>query len=174
MINKFVNRETNLKALVFSDNHGAMENIKKVLSKEKDVDLVIHCGDLCKERVYLEALAKCPVIVVAGNCDSYSQALPAVEFFEFGKYMVMACHGHNYYVTSYDCQTLARMAAAKEQDLVMFGHTHVPFNDYVAGIRAFNPGSIERPRTADGHKTYGVLLIDDAGELTCQVKRLIY
>jgi putative phosphoesterase len=51
-------------------------------------------------------------------------------------------------------------APTLEADLVVVGHTHVPFVRRVGGTLVVNPGSIGQPRGADARFTYAVIDTD--------------
>jgi predicted phosphodiesterase len=52
--------------------------------------------------------------------------------------------------------------------LVVFGHSHIPWNQEVAGQRAFNPGS-PTDRRRQPHPTVGLLEIEDGVLLAASV-----
>lgn len=58
-----------MKALIVSDTHGSHRNLERVIEKEQPLDLLIHLGDVEGGEDYIEAIADCPVHVVAGNND---------------------------------------------------------------------------------------------------------
>lgn len=167
-----VDKETGIKAIVISDSHGSFYNTYDIFQREKDVDLVIHCGDICKDKSELEVYANCPVIAVAGNCDFYGTGLSREESFRLGKYNVLVTHGHNYSVAPNYNNTLAVKAQMGGYDVVCFGHIHIPVKEEIDGVKIYNPGSIERPRTIDGRPSYGVITIDDAGQIDFEIKKI--
>ena len=72
-------------------------------------------------------------------------------------------HGHLYRV-KYDTAGLANAGLYRGADIVLFGHTHVPFWDSINGMTLLNPGSI-------GYGgTYALLEVDD-GKLRFSIKR---
>ena len=62
-----------MKALIVSDTHGSHRNLERVIEKEQPLDLLIHLGDVEGGEDYIEAIADCPVNVVAGNNDFFSE-----------------------------------------------------------------------------------------------------
>ena len=62
-----------MKVLLVSDSHGRNQNMEKVIRKVSPIDLLIHLGDLEGSEGYLEAIAPCPVEMVAGNNDFFSK-----------------------------------------------------------------------------------------------------
>lgn len=72
-----------------------------------------------------------------------------------------------------DDAELASMLRGCDADLVCVGHTHVPLDRSVDGVRVVNLGSIGNPTTADLRATYGLL---DASPGGCglEVRRVDY
>lgn len=151
-----------MKILIVSDTHRQNYNYYKVL-KMHTPDLLIHCGDIegC-EKELIEA-ANCPVKMVLGNNDFFSD-LPREQEFNIGKYKVWLTHGHNYYV-SMGTELIKQEAIARRMDIVMFGHTHRPLVDRDSNVIAVNPGSLSYPRQEGRRPSYIIMEMDRDGEL---------
>src|SRR5699024_2089156 len=117
-------RGKDMKILIVSDTHGHERNLKKVIEKVGQTDLFIHLGDIDGHEDYIEALAYCPVHMVSGNNDFFSD-LPREEEFQLGRYHVLITHGH-YYGVSVGTDRLKEEACSRNIDIVMYGHTHRP------------------------------------------------
>jgi predicted phosphodiesterase len=61
------------------------------------------------------------------------------------------------------CIKMARAAAAKEGDLIAFGHTHKPWYREVGGIHFLNTGSVGKPK--DGDRRAGYVLVEADSEI---------
>lgn len=158
-----------MRVLIVSDTHRKNENYFRVLEREKP-DLVIHCGDAEGSEYALTEAADCPVEIVLGNNDFFSE-LPRELVLEIGPYRAWVVHGHNYYV-SMGNETLKREAAARGMDLVFYGHTHRPLIDTEGEVIAVNPGSLSYPRQ-DGRKpSYVVMEPDERGGLKFEMRYL--
>lgn len=151
-----------MKTLIISDTHGRHANFDKLLEIEKDIDLILHLGDVERGDDYMEAVASCPIYMVAGNNDIFSD-LPAERELQIGKYRILLTHGHGYYV-SMDTRTLRMAGIARGVDIVMFGHTHRPYMDTTGEIMLINPGSLSYPRQEGRRATYIVMETDRNGE----------
>ena len=151
-----------MKILVVSDTHRQNYNYFKVL-KMHSPDMLIHCGDIegCEQEL-MEA-ANCPVKMVLGNNDFFSE-LPREQEFNIGRYKVWLTHGHNYYV-SMGTELIKQEAIARRMDIVMFGHTHRPLVDIDSNIIAINPGSLSYPRQEGRRPSYIIMEMDRDGEL---------
>ena len=152
-----------MRILIVSDTHRKNENYFKVLQKMKKLDMVIHCGDVEGSEYALSEAADCPVLMVSGNNDFFTQ-LPREQELNIGDYKVWVTHGHNYLV-SLGTERIKQEAKARGVQIVMFGHTHRPCLEQEEDIIALNPGSLSYPRQ-DGHKpTYALIEIDKQGEV---------
>lgn len=152
-----------MRILIVSDTHRKNENYFKVLKKFKQLDMVVHCGDVEGSEYALSESAGCPVFMVSGNNDFFSE-LPREQEFSIGNYKVWLTHGHNYLV-SMGTERIKQEAKARGVQIVMFGHTHRPCLEQDEEIIALNPGSLSYPRQ-DGHKpTYALMEIDKQGEV---------
>ncbi len=132
------------------------------LKKAGKFDMLIHLGDLEGGEAYVEAALDCPVHMVAGNNDFFSD-LKREEEFEIGGYRVMITHGHYYYV-SMGVEVLVGEARARGADIVMFGHTHKPFLEEREGVIVLNPGSLSYPRQQGHRGSYMIMEINEHGE----------
>ena len=99
-----------MRILIVSDTHKHNENLLDVLDKEKGLDMVIHCGDAEGLEDSIRAKIRCPLYIVAGNNDFFSD-LSNELVFNIGSKRVLLTHGHYYYV-SMGIERLAEEAMA--------------------------------------------------------------
>ncbi len=139
-----------MKILVFSDSHGAVQNIKKALDehlKYGAVDRVFFLGDGARDIISIAEMY--PTITfdyVLGNCDSSTSNINLLEKLitvEGVKFMLT--HGHGLGVKS-GYYRAADYAIDKGADVLLYGHTHVAADISVDGsyggrVRMINPGS---------------------------------
>lgn len=124
------------------------------------VDLIIHAGDLLKDYVLYELEEIAPVEAVTGNNDDeyIRNMLPNKKIIEVGSFRIGITHGCGRGDT-----TLNRVMSKFESDsvdCVVFGHSHIPFNERIDGILYVNPGSPTDKRTQE-HYSYGIIKVDD-------------
>lgn len=151
-----------MKVLIVSDTHKRNEGYYKLLELHHP-DMVIHCGDVeGYEEEFMHA-ADCPVKMVSGNNDFFSD-LPKEQEFNIGKYKVWLTHGHNYYV-SMGNETIKQEAIARRMDIVIYGHTHRPVIDREQEVTALNPGSLSYPRQEGHRPSYIIMEMDRSEEL---------
>ena len=147
-----------MKILVVSDTHGHTKNLERVLEKVGDIDLFIHCGDLEGGEDYIRALVDVPCYMVAGNNDWFSDLQREMEI-SVDDYRIWITHGNNY-GASMGPERLLEEAAARNVDVVMYGHTHRPLIEYQDNIVIVNPGSLSYPRQNGRKPSYLIMEID--------------
>lgn len=160
----------NMKILIVSDTHRRNENYLTIVEREKPVDMVIHCGDAEGSEYIIYEAAECPVEIVLGNNDFFSE-LEREREFEVGKYKVWLTHGHNYYV-SMGNETIKEEARSRGIDIVIYGHTHRPVVDVEEDVIAINPGSLTYPRQEGKKPSYIIMEMNEQEEVSFLIKYL--
>lgn len=120
----------NMKILVFSDSHDYCERMvtvtKAFISKNTTLNYIIHLGDLVHDAKYLqEKFPDIPVLSVYGNCDYTSDAKEYEKEYEIGGKKFFILHGH-----TKTADTLKSLAKQKKYDIILYGHLHIPGEDY--------------------------------------------
>ncbi|KSV58148.1 metallophosphoesterase [Acetivibrio ethanolgignens] len=151
-----------MKILVVSDSHGRNVYLEKVL-ETVEPDMLIHLGDLEGSEIFIQNKVSCPVEMVSGNNDYFSD-LEREKLITIGRYKVLLTHGHRYRV-HYGTETIKDWARQMGADIVMFGHTHMPLLDTSTDVTALNPGSISQPRQEGRIPTYAIVELDRNGEI---------
>lgn len=104
----------------------------------KDVDLILHAGDMVSLPVY-EFLQEKAVEAVQGNMDEWNlkAVLPAKKILSLGGYQIGLIHGWGPAGGLED-----RIRPEFPQiDCLIYGHSHKPANYWSEGVLFFNPGS---------------------------------
>lgn len=129
-----------MKFIIISDSHGNSEVPEKIFIREKNIDGVIHLGDGCEDLWGLNGyIGRLPVYRIKGNNDRSYEELPDKLISYFGNIKFFACHGHRFDV-KYTLVRLRYAALEAGCQLVLFGHTHIPFNEADDEMTFFNPG----------------------------------
>ena len=147
-----------MKIIVVSDSHGSYHSLKRVLQLNRDADIVVHCGDSRDEldEIKLEFPDKM-YYCVKGNCDW--EPLPLTLDFTVEGVHFFVTHGHMFNV-KYGLGELERAARERGAQVALFGHTHIPHDEYIDGVRLFNPGS------CGFFKSFGVIEVKDGQVLS--------
>ena len=157
-----------MKILILSDTHGREENLEKVLAREGMPDYMIHLGDSEDSGEHIRSMITCPLYIVAGNCDFFSE-LPRTAIVEIGSFRILMTHGHYYYV-SVGTRDLVEDAKANDCNIAMFGHTHKPFVDRSdKELTVLNPGSLSFPRQNGRRPSYIRMTAGENGEAEYEI-----
>lgn len=105
----------------------------------KDVDLILHAGDIVQLSVLDELRMIAPVEAVAGNMDDAETQLhlPLKKIIPLGKFSIGLIHG-KYKI---DRQKALIRQEFDQVDLIVYGHSHTPFWGKVGDVYFLNPGS---------------------------------
>ena len=153
-----------MKILVMSDSHGNKTSMLNTVELEAP-DMILHLGDHAKDCAAIEwEYPAIPLHSVKGNCDRSSSEPEIYDFTLSGKRFFMT-HGHLYNVkTGY--ASILNAASCRGVDVLLFGHTHIPYCKVMDNLVAINPGSI-----GPGSKTYAVLGFKNGG-VTYEIKTI--
>lgn len=125
------------------------------------VELVIHAGDLSRLSVLRELETIAPVVAVQGNVEEEEvvRALPIKR-----EVLVGTCRIGVVHILG-DAQQRAKAARQEfpAARCVIFGHSHIPYNQEHDGQLLFNPGSATDRRRQPAC-SLGILSIDDQSQ----------
>ena len=149
-----------MRIAVVSDTHsprfwkGCPPKVARVLD---GADAILHAGDVCTAGTLDELAQFAPVHVVLGNNDGPDVAAwgaPETLELELGGLRIAMIHDSG--PAKGRAPRLRRMFPSAH--LVVFGHSHIPWDETHDGQRAFNPGSPTDKRRQP-HPTVGELTI---------------
>ncbi len=136
---------------LISDTHipdRAKEIPEKVITTFKDVDLILHAGDLTSTQVIDELEKIAPTIAIQGNMDRVAGIkLPNAKVIEVEGLKIGLIHGEVY--PRGDTQQLLYLAKQLNANILVSGHSHQPKIEQIEDILLLNPGSPVVPRLAD-------------------------
>ena len=121
---------------IISDTHGLIR--QRVVKSFKDVDLIVHAGDVGKPEVLetLQSIAR--VYPVRGNVDGgkWADNLPFTEVVKVGQTYLYVLH---------DLNTLDLDLVAAGFNAVISGHSHIPKIKERNGVLFLNPPEARGP-----------------------------
>jgi putative phosphoesterase len=127
-----------MKIGLISDTHGRLDS--RALEIFSGVDRILHAGDVGGEEILAELEAVAPVTAVLGNTDGFPLAsrLKESELVDLGGKRLLLIHqvGHPERPAPAVTSLLSKHAIS----LVVFGHTHAPFDRTLGAVRYLNPG----------------------------------
>lgn len=142
---------------IVADTHipERMKRLPDLTRLFRGVDGILHAGDISRPRVLDELARIAPVHAVSGNRDWYRGRPPLDVRLEFDGVRLALTHGHGgwwnylkekllYVTTGYQLERYYRLLRARFQDVdvVVFGHSHRPINEWSNGVLMFNPGPL--------------------------------
>lgn len=147
------------------------------------VAAILHAGDVSVRRVLDQLGDIAPVHAVRGNRDWYALgALPLRQVFTFDGIRVGMVHGQgrlveylwdkvDYMLHGLDQERFKRRALATftDVDVVIFGHMHVPVNEWVNGQLLFNPGSACCADLYGNHPAIGLLRLSGPQDVSGEI-----
>jgi len=158
---------------VISDTHipdNAQRIPQEILDAFRRVDLIVHAGDMVDLGAIKELHSVCKkIIAVSGNMDrnEIRKAYKEKEIFKVGNYKIGLMHGYGPPANLID--VLKEAFKTEEPDIIIFGHSHNPFNETINGILFFNPGSAT-DKVHAAYNSYGIIEIAD--KICAQVIRI--
>ncbi len=156
-----------IKIGVISDTHvpdRSLELPRKILDEFKNVDMVIHVGDLVDLSVLDQLRGVCKnVVAVWGNMDPHEvrEQLPEKEIIKAGSHRIGVMHGFGHPNKLVDL--LTEKFKSDSVDIIIFGHSHLPLNEKRGGILFFNPGS-PTDKIFSPFNSYGIIEVNDTVE----------
>ena len=157
---------------VISDTHiprAASEVPQAIFAVFSGVDMIIHAGDLVSDTVIDELSDIAPVVSVRGNMDPQDAPRPVKRVVEIEGEGVKIGLIHGWGGPD-DLHERVRYEFGDEVACIVFGHSHLPYNDFVGGVLMFNPGSPTDKRFAP-YRSVGILTISN-GSVVGEVMRL--
>ncbi len=127
--------------------------------KGEGVSLILHAGDMVVPAVVDDLLEVAPVKAVVGNMDkpSVGEAWPMKDVIPVEDVRIGLIHGWG---SPHDLPERVLEAFALERvDCVVFGHSHLPYNEKREGILLFNPGTPTDTRFSS-MRTLGILEVE--------------
>lgn len=150
---------------------------------EADVEAILHAGDISTQRVLQDLERIAPVHAVAGNRDWFlMKSLPEKLRLTYFNTRIGLTHGHggqSAYLRdrlrhmlrplSMEYFEMRALHAFTDVDVIVFGHTHRPINQWFDDVLLFNPGSACCPKPRNSKPSVGLLFIDNSGDVRSEI-----
>jgi putative phosphoesterase len=149
---------------LIADTHGLLR--REVFAAFKNVDLILHAGDVGPDEILDELATIAPVQAVRGNTDPVGNPrLPDNLELEILGVTVHVSHGHEVGATP------ERLLASYDADVIVYGHTHREMVTRAIGRVAVNPGAAGA-RRFDLMPCVGLMTIE-RGEVEIELVKLL-
>jgi putative phosphoesterase len=125
---------------LISDTHDFLD--PRVASLFKGVEHILHAGDIGRASIILALERIAPVTAVLGNTDA-GLDVRETELVELGgsKFLL-----HHIVDVREPHESLRRRIEREAPDVVVFGHTHKPYDETIGSTRYLNPGYAGKTR----------------------------
>lgn len=157
--------ERGLRVAVVADTHSRPHPRSAELVRAQRPDAVVHAGDI-GDLAVLEGLREiAPLFAVRGNIDAHAEGLPdalSLDVTQGGEPCFSALVVHIAVYGPKLRADVARLARREAAQVVLCGHSHVPFIGRDQGLVMFNPGSIG-PRRFQLPIVFGVVDVRPTG-----------
>jgi putative phosphoesterase len=125
---------------LISDTHDFLD--PRIPSLFKDVEHILHAGDIGRATIILALERIAPVTAVLGNTDA-GLDVRETEIVELaGRRFLL----HHIVDVRDPHESLQRRIEQEAPDVVVFGHTHKPYDESIGARRYLNPGYAGKPR----------------------------
>ncbi len=147
--------------IITSDSHGYKNNLLSIIKKNlNDGDYFVNLGDCCSgdDIAYVKKLLNQQIefIQVSGNCD-YGYNASDYIIFNVDGIKILACHGHTFSV-KYGIDRILNFAKENECSIALFGHTHLPYCEYIDNVHLLCPGTVSKGEYAKIDITEGQII----------------
>jgi predicted phosphodiesterase len=131
------------------------------LLQAEGATFLFHCGDFTTTEI-VHACGVLPFACVLGNNDFDEPGIRAAVEVLGGTFLgtggEVNCEGRRIAATHGDNSAIFRKLSATRPDYLLFGHSHVPFDERDGPTRQINPGALHRANP------YTVALLDTAAD----------
>ena len=166
-----------MKIIIASDLHGSFYYVNKLIERfhQTNANKLILLGDVLyhgprndlprdyNPKKVIEALnpLKNKIICVKGNCDAEVDQM-VLDFNISTANKKIKVDGKTWHLTHGHKFNPQNPKQAKEGEIVLFGHSHIPFDEIINGVRYLNPGSTSIPKQNSAHS----FILYNNGEFT--------
>ena len=155
-----------MKLMIASDIHGSGYYCRKLIEafKKENADKLLLLGDLLyhgprndlpkeyapKSVIPMLCELKDKILCVRGNCDTEVDQM-VLNFPILADYAVICIDGLTIYATHGHKFNIDNLPPAEKNDILIYGHTHIPMCEERNGILCMNPGSVSIPKEGSAH-----------------------
>ena len=144
-----------MKIGLLSDTHGFLDpRLPRIF---RGVDHILHAGDIGPDHLIAQLESIAPVTAVPRNTDA-STLYRLTETIALGGRKFLVQHIVAPHALTIELQG---RFARERPEVVLFGHTHQPFNQTINGVWFLNPGYAGKPKA---NAARSVALLDGDGK----------
>ena len=155
-----------MKTIIASDLHGSFYYVNQLIARfyEEKADELILLGDILyhgprndlpkeyspKKVIALLNPLKEKITCVQGNCDAEVDSM-VLDFDLLTPYKQIRLDNLTVHLTHGHKNNPEKPLNANAGEVVLFGHSHIPYDQVIKGVRYINPGSVSIPKNNSAH-----------------------
>ncbi len=116
--------------------------------------------------VCAQASAKYTNAVLTDENRAYLKGLPTQMILEQGTKRIGIVHGSPDDISEYlyeDSEALTALSVSGRYDVLICGHTHLPYYRQIGATHFINPGSVGKPKHGNAKSSYAIVTVEEAG-----------
>lgn len=104
----------------------------------------------------------------------FLKSLPRTFMIKSENYNIQFVHGSPDHISTYmyEDDDKTGVASKSVHNVIIFGHTHIPYHQVVGGVHFINSGSVGKPKDGDYRASYAVITIDT--EISVDFRKIDY
>lgn len=114
-------------------------------------------------------------VITEGN-RKYLRNLPNKIKIDFHGLKVLIVHGSHRSINEYlynEKEILKSVVTELDEDIIICGHTHLPYHSVINNKHFINAGSVGKPKHGDSNATYVIISIED-GKVESEIVKVSY
>lgn len=150
-------------------------NHDKAIANSKNISL-IELNKMSLQDIQKNASAAYTNWCITDENRDYLNGLSTKLVLESGDKKIMIVHGSPFRIDEYlyeDEGHLAQLSEKITEDIIISGHTHIPYYRRINEKYFINAGSVGKPKHGDARSTYVILDIDSES-VTCSIEKVEY
>jgi len=145
-----------MKIGIISDTHNFLD--PRIPGLFAGVEHILHGGDIGQPGILRKLEETAPVTAVCGNTDDPGFGYPMTAAVALGSRSFLVHHILNPHRLG---DTLQERVKSERTEIIIFGHAHKPFAEWLGGIFFLNPGYAGRNRFGM-ERSVAILTLDGA------------
>ncbi len=157
------------KVLVVQGNHD------KRIGDSKCIDDNI-INNMLEEEIQNKASLAFTNWIISDKNRKYLKNLPKMLKMSCGELEILIVHGSNREIDEYlyeDEEYLTNISKTLKEDILVCGHTHIPYYLQIDNKHFINVGSVGKPKHGDSRATYVIINIED-GKVENEIIKVSY
>ena len=167
--NEVINVIRSHNIMAIQGNHDKVIGLSKRISSEE-------IGIMSLQDIQKNASAAYTNWCITDENRAYLNGLSTKLVLELGDKKIMIVHGSPFRIDEYlyeDEGQLAQLSEKITEDIIISGHTHIPYYRRINEKYFINAGSVGKPKHGDARSTYMIVDIDSES-VTCSIEKVEY